>query len=127
MKIITSLAKELSDLKDEGNIKQIKFALEKRNRDLADIEKKNKDLSNQAWSLNARLDETQRVLKTTELLVQKVANGIMTYGSHADTCNYVDCVESGRLIDSEDKLCDCGWTTEKLGFKAVKTNIDNRL
>lgn len=58
-----------------------------------------------------------------------LANTLLEYGAHIESCNYWEIRLSGRLLDiPESEVCSCGWTTCKEQIlDAQKRGEDNPL
>ena len=51
---------------------------------------------------------------------------IDTYGGHIPSCNYIDLLSSGRLVDvSEEETCSCDWIETKKKIDESKEKGEN--
>jgi hypothetical protein len=120
----THLLAEMKELTLHLNEERAALKKSRTNLDLKDkeINRLNNDLAKQQM-----LVETEKGRRAyQELNIKDLTTLLLRRGDHDAKCNWIRMLAVGRVQDTEDEQCDCGWSTIKEVVKATKGQIGGR-
>lgn len=114
----------LSPMTNEADLCEI---IKDQQKDLGELKQESRDQReeiNGLYNRNTELTKTKKHLQEemekhradkqamTEMYTHALEK-LKEYGTHTSECNWVIMLQSGRLHDTEEEQCDCGWLSQK--------------
>lgn len=118
---LKKLRKEVEEESDdlihelEEKVEQLEGKIE----DIEDLKEQNQQLNRQIDNLTSRFHELEAVARIYQEAGQKLSSMMLEYGDHQSSCNIIEALSVGRLLDIDERdMCTCGWTDTRLQLQS---------